>query len=157
MSRETNNVLPLDTSECISLYFYWSKFITRVQGKNRWSDKAWREKSNTINVVNFVQLICFILLCKETLKRECHCCFGLQNTISGSVKFPSFSFNIQALWPLYTETSMHGSIRPHHYILGWVSAFKCDELSALKHLWVSSTTPEKGAKSTIKIDSLFDA
>ena len=54
-----------------------------------------------------------------------HLCGGpLHHSTLSWVQFHNFN----------VMTFLHGSPSSHHYILGLVSTYKCDDLSALKHL-----------------------
>ena len=54
------------------------------------------------------------------------------DTQNNKLNHPGFSFSIQAWWPFCTSTFVCGSPLLHHFVLS--SAFKCDDLSAHKHL-----------------------
>ena len=72
--------------------------------------------------------------------------------------YPWFSFfNIQAWWPFCTGIFMYESPPAHHSILGSISTFKCDDLSALEYLRIPSTTPKECKKKPFKISSNIHA
>ena len=73
---------------------------------------------------------------------------------ANSKSFPNNKLMI--IFPL--QTFIYGPSLPHHYILGWVSIFKCDDLSALK-IFIHGSPPKHhftlGSVSIFKHDDLF--